>query len=128
MDASNKPEGLAGPRFATLGPSRAAAVRGIWAGAVGRTVRCVPTRRTVAAQCDGEWTFGKWHVGCHRTAAAEWHWLHVLPLLGMRTAEPLVWLGGRSRSLLVTAGVPGRALDALAIEARRYGQLDAVID
>lgn len=128
MDASNKPEDLDGPRLSSLGSERAAAVRGLWAGALGRTVRCVPLRRTVAVAHDGGWLFGKWHVGCHPTAASEWHWLHVLPLLGMRTAEPLVWIGDRRRSLLVTAGVPGRALDVLAIEAQRHGRLDQVID
>lgn len=128
MDASNKPEGHDGPRLATLDPERAAAVRGMWAGAVGHTVRCVPARRTVATAVAGGWLFGKWHVGCFRTAAAEWRWLHVLPLLGMRTAEPLIWLGSRRRNLLVTAGVPGRALDAWAVDARRTGTLHVVVD
>ncbi|MBL8729815.1 MAG: hypothetical protein JNM25_15410 [Planctomycetes bacterium] len=128
MDASNKPEDLDGPRMGTLGPERAAAVRGIWSGALGHTVRCVPARRTVAvAATGGAWLFGKWHVGCYRTAAAEWRWLHVLPLLGMRTAEPLVWLGSRRRNLLVTAGVPGRALDVWAVEAQRTGRLDEIV-
>lgn len=124
MDASNKPEDLAGPRLATLDPGRAAVVRDLWHGAVGRTVRCVPTRRTVTAPVGGGWLFGKWHVGSFATAAAEWRWLHVLPLLGVRTAEPLVWLGNRRRNLLVTAGVPGRALDVWALAARREGWFD----
>lgn len=128
MDASNKPEGLMGPRLATLEPERALAVRGIWAGALGHTVRCVPSRRTVAAELPGGWLFGKWHVGCFGTAAAEWRWLHVLPLLGMRTAEPLIWLGTRRRNLLVTAGVPGRALDAWAVEAWHTGGFGVVFD
>lgn len=128
MDASNKPESLGGPRFAMLEPERAAAVRGIWAGALGHTVRCVPTRRTVAAALPGGLLFGKWHLRCFRAAAAEWRWLHVLPLLGMRTAEPLIWLGTRRRNLLVTAGVSGRALDAWAVEAQRRGELAQVID
>lgn len=127
MDASNKPEGLGGPRLATIDPDRAAAVRGLLAGAVGHTVRCVPARRTVATALTGEWLFGKWHIGCFATAAAEWRWLHVLPLLGVRTAEPLIWLGNRRRNLLVTTAVPGRALDVWAVEARRAGRLDEVI-
>lgn len=128
MDASNKPEALGGPRFATLDPARAAVVRGLWTGALGHTVRCVPRRRTVAAPVDGEWLFGKWHLRCFRTAAAEWHWLHVLPLLGVCTPAPLVWLGDRRRNLLVTTGVEGRSLDAWAVEAHRDGWLDAFCD
>jgi hypothetical protein len=128
MDASNKPEAPDGPRLATIEPERAAAVRGLCAGALGHTVRCVPARRTVATPIGDEWLFGKWHVGCFRTAAAEWRWLHVLPLLGIRTAEPLIWLGSRRRNLLVTRGVPGRALDVWAVDARRSGRLDDVVD
>jgi hypothetical protein len=128
MDASNKPQGTDGPRMATLEPDRAAAVRGLWSGARGRTVRCVPDRRTVATEVEGGWLFGKWHVGCWRTAAAEWRWLHLLPLLGIHTAEPLVWLGDRRRNLLVTAGVAGRSLDAWAVEARRAGWSAAWLD
>lgn len=121
------PESVDGPRLATLDDARAAAVRGLWSGAVGRTVRCVPQRRTVAVRVDGGWLFGKWHVGCWRTAADEWRWLHLLPLLGVRTAEPLVWLGDRRRNLLVTAGVAGRALDAWAIDAAHAGRFDEVV-
>lgn len=128
MDASNKPDHPDGPGLATLAGSRAAAVRGLWTGAIGHTVRCVPTRRTVAAQVDGEWLFGKWHIGRAREAAAEWRWLHLLPLLGLRTAEPLAWLGGRRRSLVVTVGLRGRALDAWAIEAERGGWLEVLVD
>ncbi|MBL9077556.1 MAG: hypothetical protein JNL08_08635 [Planctomycetes bacterium] len=128
MDASNKPEAPDGPRLQTLDAAAAAAVRGLWAGAVGRTVRCVPQRRTVAVPVGDAWLFGKWHRGCFRTAAAEWRWLHVLPLLGIRTAEPLVWLGTRRRNLLVTAGVPGRALDAWATAAVGGGWFADVVD
>lgn len=128
MHASNKPDSPTGPWLAMLAPSQAEAVRGMWAGSVGHTVRCVPTRRTVAVALGGEWLFGKWRIGRGSAAAAEWRWLHVLPLLGIRTAEPIAWLGSHGRSLLVTAGVPGRALDVWAIEAWREGWLPELID
>jgi hypothetical protein len=88
----------------------------------------VPTRRTVSTLQEGDRLFGKWHLGRSREAAAEWRWLHVLPLLGLRTADPVAWLGDSGRSLLVTAGVPGRSLDAWAVEAARDGWLDRLVD
>ncbi len=123
MHASNKPQA---PDHlgdgAGAGP-HAAALRALWWGAIGHTVRCVPTRRTVAAQVDGQWWFGKWRTGGRRTAAAEWHWLHVLPMLGLRTPPPIAWLGRGRRTLLITAAATGRALDAWALDAAREGWL-----
>lgn len=128
MDASNKPDSPAG-RWRTLAePELAEAVDGLWSGRVGRTVRCVPTRRTVALPFAGGWLFGKWRVGGGNAASAEWRWLHLLPLLGIRTAEPIVWIGSRRRSLLVTSGVTGRSLDAWAVDAVRGGWLAAVVN
>ena len=127
MDASNKPDSPAGPWHTVLAPAVAAAVKGMWEGSVGHTVRCVPTRRTVAAAVGGSFVFGKWRLGLGSAASAEWRWLHLLPLLGIRTAEPIVWIGDRRRSLLVTAGVDGRALDAWAVEAVRGGWLRELV-
>lgn len=52
-----------------------------------------------------------------RTAAAEWHWLHMLPLLGIESAQPIAWLADRRASLVVTAAVTGRSLDAWLVDA-----------
>lgn len=128
MDASNKPDSPTGAWHAHLAPSLSGVVAGMWAGALGRTVRCVPTRRTVAAEHEGAFVFGKWRLHRGNDAAKEWHWLHLLPLLGIRAAEPVVWIGSRKRNLLVTAGVAGRALDAWAVEAVRAGWLRELVD
>ncbi len=127
MHASNKPDAPAGRWRALLDTELAAAVQGMWDGSVGHTVRCVPTRRTVAVEHGGGHVFGKWRVRGGSAASEEWHWLHLLPLLGIRTAEPIVWIGNRRRSLLVTAGVAGRPLDAWALEAHRAGWLRELV-
>jgi len=127
MHASNKPDSPTGAWHAHLAPELADVVQGMWAGRVGHTVRCVPTRRTVAAAVDGTFVFGKWRLRRGGDARKEWHWLHLLPLLGIRAAEPVVWIGRRSRNLLVTAGVAGRALDAWAVEAERAGWLPELV-
>lgn len=127
MHASNKPDRPDGPWRALLAPTVVDAVQGLWAGSIGHTVRCVPTRRTVAARVDDAWLFGKWRIGRGSAATAEWRWLHLLPLLGIRTAEPIVWVGAPGRSLLVTAGVEGRSLDAWALDALRAGWLAELV-
>lgn len=127
MHASNKPEDPEAPGLAVMLGRHAEVVQGLWSGSLGHTVRCVPSRRTVAAPVGEGWIFGKWRVGERRAAAAEWHWLHVLPLLGLRVPEPVAWLGRGRRSLLVTVGLPGRALDAWAIDAERDGWLEELV-
>lgn len=127
MHASNKPQD---PRQAGLELSaggHAEAVRGLWAGSLGRTVRCVPTRRTVSVESAGTVLYGKWRRGQHRRAAAEWRWLHVLPLCGLLVPAPVAWLRQGRRSLLVTAALPGRALDAFARQALAGGWLDELV-
>jgi hypothetical protein len=123
MHASNKAEPPDGPGLDLGAGFHAAAVRGLWSGSLGYTVRCVPTRRTVMAVVDEGRLFGKWRVGHRRNAAAEWRWLHLLPLLGIRVPEPVAWLGSGRRSLLVTAAAAGRACDVWAVEAARDGWL-----
>lgn len=127
MHASNKPgdpASLAGD----VDPPLAAAVLGMWNGALGRTVRCVPTRRTVAVPIDGGWLFGKLRTGERRRARAEWRWLHLLPLLGVPVAPPVAFVGRGRRTLLVTRGLPGRALDAWAVIARDEGWWPGLVD
>jgi hypothetical protein len=121
MPASNKPQPPVARSLELLPHELASAVLGLWQGSLGRTVRCVPTRRTVMVAAAGAVVFGKWRRGARRAAAAEWRWLHLLPMLGVRTAAPLVWLGRGRRSLLVTEGVPGRAVDAWFAAARAEG-------
>lgn len=127
MGASNMPEPADGGRWVAAAGADAAAVRGLWNGALGRTVRCVPTRRTVATPAGAGWLFGKWRRGHHASAAAEWHWLHALRQIGLDTAEPVAWIGSRRRSLLVTRGVAGRGADAWAQDALRDGWFDELV-
>jgi hypothetical protein len=127
MRASNKP---ARPEraAAAIASQHRATVMQLWCGALGRTVRCVPTRRTVAAASGLGLLFAKWRRGHARAAAAEWHWLHVLPLLGLAAPVPVAWIASGRRSLLVTEGVRGRPLDAWVEQAAADGWLDQLVD
>lgn len=87
-------------------------VRALWSGCLGHTVRCVPTRRTVVAVGSAGRVYAKWRRGGRRQAAAEWQWLHLLPMLGLRTPTPVALLVEGRRSLLVMQELPGRSLDA----------------
>ncbi|MEO6593735.1 MAG: lipopolysaccharide kinase InaA family protein [Planctomycetota bacterium] len=127
MHASNKPDPPTAQSFEFSG-IYADALRGLWAGCIGHTVRCVPTRRTVAVAIGEKWLFGKWRHGRQGDAAAEWRWLHLLPLLGIRTAEPIAWIGRGRRSLVITEGLSGRAMDAWAVAAQSEGWLPEVVD
>jgi hypothetical protein len=126
MIASNKPQRPDRATNLVLGADEAAAVAGLWAGSLGRTVRCAPTRRTVMAEVAGETVYGKFRRGHFRAALAEWRWLHLLPLLGFVVPRPIAWVGTKRRSLLVAASLPGRSLDAIAVDAARRGQDEAV--
>ncbi|MBL8722461.1 MAG: hypothetical protein JNK49_00360 [Planctomycetes bacterium] len=127
MHVGNKPQDPGRADLGALPPAEAAAVRALWRGAVGRTVRCVPTRRTVMHADGGRVWFAKWRVGGRRTAAAEWQWLHLLPMLGLSTPEPVAWLGRGRRSLLVMRGVPGRSLATWILLAHREGWLAELV-
>jgi len=98
-------------------------VRGLWLGSLGHTVRCVPTRRTVAVAGNGSMVYGKWRRAGRRQAAAEWQWLHLLPMLGLRTPVPLALLVDGWRSLLVMQELPGRSMDAWWLLASQQGWL-----
>src|SRR5262245_57731461 len=123
MSASNKPQLPRGSSLAVLPPDLAAAVQGLWHGSLGHTVRCVPTRRTVSCVLGTQRLFGKWRLGHRGSAAAEWHWLHVLPMLGLRVPAPVIWLGEGRRTLLVTSAVAGRPMDAWIVDAAAGGWL-----
>lgn len=107
--------------FAVAGPDLAATLQGLWEGAIGRTVRCVPTRRTVAVSVEGGWLFAKWRDGGLADARAEWRWLHELPALGLNTPAPVAWIASGRRSMLVTKGATGRSFDAWILEAAAGG-------
>jgi hypothetical protein len=124
MQAGNKPELPDSPRLAASLGAESDAVAGLWLGTVGRIVRCVPTRWTAACETGEGWLFAKSRIGARRMAAAEWRWLHTLPLLGMRTPSPIAWLGEGDRTMVVTRGVAGRPLDAWIAEAAADGWLD----
>lgn len=70
--------------------------------------------------------YAKAYRGKRTASAVEWHWLHVLPLLGITSAQPVAWLADRHMQLIVTAAVPGRSLDAWAVDAVHEGWLDEV--
>lgn len=126
MHASNKPQDAASPAFPAVEAELAGAVRDLWHGCIGTTVRCVPSRRTVVTG-DTARLFGKWRHGQRRMAAAEWRWLHLLPQLGFTVPRPVAWVAQGTRSLLVTAELPGRAVDAWAAAALAEGWLDELV-
>lgn len=102
------------------------AVRGFWFGRLGQTVRCVPWRRTMYAVLGSETLYAKLYRRRMRAAAVEWHWLHMLPLLGLESAQPIAWLADRHTNLIVTASVKGRSLDAWLVDAAAEGWLGDV--
>jgi len=74
----------------------------------------------------GSTLYAKAYRGKRKASAVEWHWLHMLPLLGIASAQPVAWLADRRAQLIVTAAVPGRSLDAWAVDAAHEGWLDEV--
>ena len=127
MHASNKPARPDGPVGPLHGAEHASAVQAMWVGALGRTVRGVPGRRTLMASSSGRVLYAKLHCRGRAAAAAEWRWLHLLPLLGIGAAKPVAWIGTGRRSLLVTEAVRGRSLDAWAADAVREGWLPQLV-
>jgi hypothetical protein len=73
-----------------------------------------------------ETLYAKTYRGRARTAALEWHWLQMLPSLGIQSAQPVAWLAGQNASLIVTLGVKGRSLDAWLVDAAAEGWLGDV--
>jgi hypothetical protein len=123
MHASNKTRKGWEAGLQTVAEPWRALVRGLWLGCLGHTVRCVPTRRTVAAVGAAGLAYGKWRWGQRRQAAVEWQWLHLLPMLGLRTPVPLALLSAGRRSLLVMQDLPGRSMDAWWLQANQQGWL-----
>ena len=128
MQAGNKPEPPDAPRLVASLGDEAELVASLWQGTSGRIVRSVPTRWTVACEGPAGWLFAKFRRGERARAAAEWRWLHVLPLLGLATPAPVAWVGNGARSMLVTRGVAGRPLAAWIVDAARDGWLPELCD
>lgn len=101
----------------------AAAVRELWRGSLGRTVRCVPSRRTLMAADGGSCLYAKRYRAAGG-ADAEWRWLHRLRQAGEVAAEPVARVRSRRGSMVVFGAVPGRSLDAWAVTAADEGWLD----
>lgn len=120
MAASNKgadPDALQG-----LPAAQAGFLRALWHGAVGRVVRCVPGRYTVMAEDPaGRVVFAKLRRGRAGDAAAEWRWLHVLPMLGFQAPTPVAFLQRRRKTMVVTEAVAGHAADTLTHMALANG-------
>ena len=120
MAASNKgtdPDALQG-----LPAAQVEFLQALWHGAVGRAVRCVPGRYTVVAEDPaGRVVFAKLRRGRTRDAAAEWRWLHVLPMLGFSVATPVAFLQRGRKTMVVTEAVVGEAADTLAHAALANG-------
>jgi hypothetical protein len=105
-----------------------AVVERVLAGGQGFTVRCTPHRRTVMVHTDdGDTLFVKLRQGRHADARAEWHWLHVLPMLGLQVPQPVTLERRGRQSVLCTMQAPGRPLDALLAEALRAGERARVL-
>jgi Lipopolysaccharide kinase (Kdo/WaaP) family len=105
--------------------SAASQAEAVAAGSLGFTVRCTPRRRTVlVGEGDAAW-FAKLRSGGPRAARTEWHWLHRLRELGFRVPDALVLRCGRGQSLVGTARVRGRPLDALLVAAFADGEVRA---
>lgn len=135
--ASNKPATSDDRDLSIVVGEHADAVQGFWHGWFGQTVRCVPWRRTLmgARRAEGASNRGrevtlyaKLHRRRRRVAAAEWRWLHMLPMLGIATAVPVAWMADRLRAMVVTEAVAGRSLDAWAVDASREGWLPQLFD
>ena len=96
---------------------------GVMAGRHGFTVRSRPTCRTVVVKWGEHTLFCKLREGERRAARVEWRWLHVMPMLGLNVPQPVAFRKQGARSLVCTAQVRGRPLDALLLEIAREGRL-----
>lgn len=110
-----------------LAPEHAEAVRQLWSGSLGRTVRCVPSRRTLQASDRGRLLYAK-RYDTARGADAEWRGLRQLADAGFDVPARVAHLEAPGASMAVYAAVPGRSLDAWAVDAVREGWLQAWID
>ena len=110
-----------------LAPEHAEAVRLLWGGSLGRTVRCVPSRRTLQASDRGRLLYAK-RYDTARGADAEWRGLGQLADAGFDVPARVAHLEAPGASMAVYAAVPGRSLDAWAVDAVREGWLQAWID
>ncbi len=100
----------------------------VLAGGQGFTVRCTPNRRTVMVRTDaGETLFVKIRQGRYGDARAEWHWLHVLPMLGLAVPQPVAFERRGGSSFVCTAAAAGRPVDVLFAEALALGQFERIV-
>lgn len=118
----NRPATAEGDDLTIVLREHEAAVLALWRGSVGRTVRCVPARRTVAAEHAGRTLYAKLYQ-TRGGADLEWRWVATLASAGFRVARPVGLVRSHRGSLAVFAAVPGRSLDAWAVTARREGWL-----
>ena len=96
---------------------------GVLAGCHGFTVRSRPSCRTVMVRWGDDTLFCKLRDGHRDAARVEWRWLHVMPMLGLSVPQPLAFRKQGRRSVVCTAQVRGRPLDAMLLEVARHGQL-----
>ena len=99
----------------------------IWRGSLGQTVRCVPSRQTLMARHHGRILYAK-RYGSTGGAEPEWRWLHELASAGFKVPRPVGRVSSPGASLVVSAAVPGRSLDAWAMTARQQGWVSAWFD
>lgn len=125
--AINKPRAEPAAAIALQPPELRGALAGMFAGNLGRTVRCTPWRRTVLHQGPPD-LYGKWRMRRPGDARREWHWLHVLPMLGVGVPKPVILLAEGRRTLLVTEAVAGRPMDAWFVDAAAEGWLPQAVD
>ena len=98
-------------------------VRQFWRGSLGRTVRCVPSRRTLMAEHRGQIFYAK-RYQTRLGAQLEWRWLFRLAEAGFQVAAPIGLIRSERGSMVVMTAVLGRSLDAWALTATREGWLD----
>ena len=96
----------------------------LWSGSLGRTVRCVPSRRTLIAEHGGRTLYAK-RYPTRAGADREWRWVSRLAAAGFRVAQPVGLIRSHRGSLAVFGAVPGRSLDAWAVTARGEGWLNS---
>ncbi|MCK5943489.1 MAG: hypothetical protein KAI24_16020 [Planctomycetes bacterium] len=87
----------------------------------------MPARRTVMARDRDRVLFAK-RYRTRRGADAEWRWLGALRAAGFAAAAPVGKVAGEAGSMVVFAAVPGRSLDAWAVDAADAGWLDRWFD
>jgi hypothetical protein len=110
-----------------IGTSVEELVDGALAGRLGYCVRVRPNCRTLMVERGNRIRFCKVREGDRAAAESEWHWLHVLPMLGLAVPEPLAFERRGGRSVVCTAQAAGRPLDALFADALADGRAEECV-